>query len=282
MIVYTAMGDPSISKERYESIAKGALPSSTTSEHCPSPTAAKRPYIVRCVKKRVTRKSSSHSRVPFVAAPRARSLGNRSKPRHAQHSPLNRRFEKGPLRSPTRPTKCAELAASGIPRLRKNFAIVKCMRWRLRCRIEDRMQRLFGMRPLTRFARPYSSRDSGSRTGGAQPMTAPGRGTLVYNGELFATSGLRERLLAKGVPLRGTGDTELLLTRFLNGASLVCSAHFVSSHLRILITLREGSIARDRMGIRPFYFARLQAAICLCLRTKRAPSPRLDWYGATP
>ena len=118
--------------------------------------------------------------------------------------------------------------------------------------------------------------------GGAQPMTAPGRGTLVYNGELFATSGLRERLLAKGVPLRGTGDTELLLHAILEwGFPRVLGE--ISGQFAFVYfdhVSRRLYFARDRMGIRPFYFARLQERFAFASEQKGLLL--LDWIGTEP
>ena len=51
----------------------------------------------------------------------------------------------------------------------------------------------------------------GRGTQGSQPMVSGGgRWVLSYNGELYNTNALRDRLSSSGVRFRGTSDTEVL------------------------------------------------------------------------
>jgi asparagine synthase (glutamine-hydrolysing) len=97
----------------------------------------------------------------------------------------------------------------------------------------------------------------GRGTQGSQPMVSGGgRWVLSYNGELYNTNALRDRLSSSGVRFRGTSDTEVL------GAGL---AHW---GLRATLERVEGMFAfaawdvqdrclhlvRDRFGEKPLYY----------------------------
>ena len=93
---------------------------------------------------------------------------------------------------------------------------------------------------------------------GAQPMVHPeGRGVLIYNGELFGAADLRDALDREGVVFRGTGDTEILLHALARwGAAETLSrirGQFAFAWYDL--TARRLTLARDRVGVRPLYYA---------------------------
>ena len=94
---------------------------------------------------------------------------------------------------------------------------------------------------------------------GSQPMvSANGRWVLVYNGELYDTDGLISRLESHGVVLRSQSDTEVLLE------SIACfgieeTLDAVNGMFAFAVwdkKKRELYLARDRMGIKPLYWAK--------------------------
>jgi asparagine synthase (glutamine-hydrolysing) len=91
---------------------------------------------------------------------------------------------------------------------------------------------------------------------GRQPMrSADGRFTLVFNGELYNYDELVQRLLARGVRLRGKSDTEVLLETY------AAEGRETLKRLRGMYAFavwdaRSGELfcARDPFGIKPFYY----------------------------
>jgi asparagine synthase (glutamine-hydrolysing) len=91
---------------------------------------------------------------------------------------------------------------------------------------------------------------------GGQPMaSADGRFVLVFNGEIYNYVEIRRELEGLGYGFKSQGDTEVLLTAY---------AHWGQGCLRRLIGMfafaiwdcqrRELFAARDRLGIKPFYY----------------------------
>ena len=91
---------------------------------------------------------------------------------------------------------------------------------------------------------------------GHQPMhTADGSMTIVFNGEIFNFSELRQELVSKGHTFRSESDTEVLLQLYqrdgaaclnrLNGFFAFAIYHHQEQRL---------FIARDRYGIKPLYY----------------------------
>ncbi|MCA9705266.1 MAG: asparagine synthase (glutamine-hydrolyzing) [Myxococcales bacterium] len=93
--------------------------------------------------------------------------------------------------------------------------------------------------------------------GGAQPMTsADGAQVLTYNGEIYNFRELRQQLQARGHAFTTRSDTEVLLTAYREwGDGLV-------DHLGGMFAFglwdaprRRLLLARDRVGIKPLYYA---------------------------
>lgn len=98
--------------------------------------------------------------------------------------------------------------------------------------------------------------------GGGQPMIAEENGqvvaVLVYNGEVYNYRDLREVLTGRGHAFHTASDTEVVLRAFLEwGAN--CAEHlegmfaFAAWDPR----RRELTLARDHLGIKPLFYARL-------------------------
>jgi asparagine synthase (glutamine-hydrolysing) len=95
-------------------------------------------------------------------------------------------------------------------------------------------------------------------THGLQPMTDPdGHLTLVFNGEIYNHGDLKAELVAKGHPIRTRSDTETLLFAYKEwGAD--CLPRLRGMFAFAVLDHRDGSVflARDRLGIKPLYYAR--------------------------
>ena len=92
---------------------------------------------------------------------------------------------------------------------------------------------------------------------GHQPMvSADGRLTIVYNGEIYGLEALRQSLLDDGYVFRGHSDTEIMLEYF--------ARHGVERTLPLLEGMfalavwdeqeKTLTLARDRAGIKPLYW----------------------------
>jgi asparagine synthase (glutamine-hydrolysing) len=94
---------------------------------------------------------------------------------------------------------------------------------------------------------------------GHQPMmSSDGRFVMTYNGEIYNFQELRPDLEARGVKFRGHSDTEVMLEAF--------SAYGIAPTIRRLIGMfsiavwdrreRTLTLVRDRLGIKPLYWAK--------------------------
>jgi asparagine synthase (glutamine-hydrolysing) len=92
---------------------------------------------------------------------------------------------------------------------------------------------------------------------GQQPMTsACGQVVIVYNGEIYNFSDVRQVLLQRGYPFRTTGDTEVILNAWLEWGE-ACVNHFRGMFAFALWDKRTQSLflARDRLGVKPLHYA---------------------------
>jgi len=92
---------------------------------------------------------------------------------------------------------------------------------------------------------------------GHQPMCTPdGRYWIVYNGEVYNFQPLRERLLGLGHIFRSHSDTEVILHAYQEwGAD--CLEHLRGMFAFAIWDMQEARlfVARDRLGIKPVYYA---------------------------
>lgn len=94
-------------------------------------------------------------------------------------------------------------------------------------------------------------------TAGHQPMTnEDGRYWIVFNGEIYNYLELRERLEASGHRFRSHSDTEVLLHLFEEEGES-CVTHLNGMFAFAIWDRVEQTLfaARDRFGIKPFYYA---------------------------
>lgn len=88
-----------------------------------------------------------------------------------------------------------------------------------------------------------------------QPFTDPtGRYTAVFNGEFFNFQPYRQELLSKGIELRSTSDTEVLLHMYiLEGEQFIRKINGFFALAIYDKVFETVYIARDRFGVKPFY-----------------------------
>ena len=89
---------------------------------------------------------------------------------------------------------------------------------------------------------------------GIQPMTYKGY-TIIYNGELYNTNDIKEKLLDVGYKFETNCDTEVLLKAYI---------HYGKKVLNIIEGIysfavyhdKELFVARDRLGVKPLFYTR--------------------------
>ncbi|CAA2141786.1 asparagine synthase (glutamine-hydrolyzing) [Hyphomicrobium sp. ghe19] len=93
---------------------------------------------------------------------------------------------------------------------------------------------------------------------GAQPMIDPVTGhVVVFNGEIYNFSELRERLVGEGQEFKSTGDTAIMLRALaLHGPSAVSWLRGMFAFACWDPKQRRLLLARDPLGIKPLYVAR--------------------------
>lgn len=103
-------------------------------------------------------------------------------------------------------------------------------------------------------------------TGGQQPMLAEEDGrtlaVLTYCGEIYNFVELRDQLQARGHRFRTRSDTEVVLAAYLEWGE-DCASRLEGMFAFAVWDPRSGSLflARDRLGIKPLYVARLAGGV---------------------
>ncbi len=91
---------------------------------------------------------------------------------------------------------------------------------------------------------------------GKQPMTTDdGEHTIVFNGEIYNYLELRRQLVQKGHPIHSYSDTEVLLYAYREWGES-CVDHLLGMFAFAIWDNKQRKLfcARDRIGIKPFYF----------------------------
>lgn len=94
---------------------------------------------------------------------------------------------------------------------------------------------------------------------GQQPMTsADGRYTIVFNGEIYGFLELRRELESRGVRFRTRSDTEVLLEAYATwGRGALAKLRGMFAFAIWDKGERRLFAARDRLGVKPFYYAQI-------------------------
>ncbi|MCA8909931.1 MAG: asparagine synthase (glutamine-hydrolyzing) [Rhodospirillaceae bacterium] len=95
---------------------------------------------------------------------------------------------------------------------------------------------------------------------GHQPMvSANGRYVLSYNGEIYNAADLRPELEAAGISFRGASDTEVLVEAIAHHGLRATLDRVIGMFAFALWDrdLRELTLVRDRLGIKPLYWGQL-------------------------
>ncbi|HBT63512.1 MAG TPA: asparagine synthase (glutamine-hydrolyzing) [Ruminococcaceae bacterium] len=100
---------------------------------------------------------------------------------------------------------------------------------------------------------------------GHQPMTAldgDREYTIVYNGELYNTDEIQNRLISEGMVFETRSDTEVVLKAFIKWGER-CLDAFNGVYAFTIWEAKEEKLflARDRMGVKPLFFARLESGL---------------------
>ncbi|GLF97024.1 asparagine synthase (glutamine-hydrolyzing) [Streptomyces yaizuensis] len=123
--------------------------------------------------------------------------------------------------------------------------------------------------------------------GGRQPMSgdSPGDVVITYSGEVYNFRELRAELTAAGAVFRTTSDTEVVLRAYLHWGEH-CVERFNGMFAFAIWDERSGQLhlVRDRLGVKPLYFAALGDGILFGSEPKAILAhpgftPRLDPQG---
>ncbi|MEZ5552629.1 MAG: asparagine synthase (glutamine-hydrolyzing) [Pseudomonadales bacterium] len=106
---------------------------------------------------------------------------------------------------------------------------------------------------------------------GHQPMfSASGRYVIVYNGEIYSHAEMRDELAGQGVRFRGHSDTEVLLEAIACWGLEATLPRLIGMFAFALWDRQtaELTLVRDRLGIKPLYWARHKGSILFASELK--------------
>lgn len=93
--------------------------------------------------------------------------------------------------------------------------------------------------------------------GGNQPMVAPGRAVITYNGEIYNFREIRKELELKGYVFNSSSDTEVLLKAYLEyGKKSFAKLNGIFAVAIWDMERKKLILARDGMGVKPLYIAK--------------------------
>ncbi|HSN04211.1 MAG TPA: asparagine synthase (glutamine-hydrolyzing) [Nitrospira sp.] len=106
--------------------------------------------------------------------------------------------------------------------------------------------------------------------GGHQPMsTEDGALSIVFNGEIYNYRTLREELIAKGYHFQSQSDTEVILKLYAErGEACVHALNGMFAFAIWDARRRVLFLARDRMGVKPLYYAVMPGAFLFASEIK--------------
>jgi asparagine synthase (glutamine-hydrolysing) len=105
---------------------------------------------------------------------------------------------------------------------------------------------------------------------GAQPMRCTETGSvIVFNGEIYNFRELRKELHAEGFKFRGMSDTEVLLALYVrDGEAMLPRLNGIFAFAVWDPRKRAMLLARDAMGVKPLYYARLDQGVAFASEIK--------------
>jgi asparagine synthase (glutamine-hydrolysing) len=105
---------------------------------------------------------------------------------------------------------------------------------------------------------------------GRQPMTSPESGaSIVFNGEIYNYVELGEALRSRGFNFKSRSDTEVLLSSFVfEGERCLASLNGMFAFAIYSPQREELFVARDRFGIKPFYYYLDETFFCFASEIK--------------
>jgi len=106
---------------------------------------------------------------------------------------------------------------------------------------------------------------------GAQPMqSASGRFVLSYNGEIYNAGELRAELERAGHTFRGHSDTEVLVEGFAEWGVSATVERTIGMFALAAFDRKERvlTLARDRLGIKPVYWGRVDGSVVFASELK--------------
>lgn len=94
---------------------------------------------------------------------------------------------------------------------------------------------------------------------GKQPMICGIKGekyVIVYNGELYNTGELRERLIKKGYEFKGRSDTEVVLKMYIEyGGKCASMLNGIFAFAVYEMNSKKLFLCRDKVGVKPLFYS---------------------------